>query len=343
MFEVNLVPEVKRELLRAHSLRKAVTSISILAVAIGVGVVLILGAVVGTQQVLSANRNTEMQSEYDKFMQSSNINASLTIQNQLDQLQKVYDGKKEVSRIFSVLDVILPANEERVTLSDMDISFVNNSILVEGQAQSASLNDYKALQAFEAIVQRTTFDYGRYYDKNGNVIPTIDITEVVEGGSVYGVYTPTACTNEKQEDGTTQEVCKPGESVKIKRYATDEQRQKQDGYYFESACGAYEVVAANGAKRVQSSCNLSTDGLQVTDRTSGRNTTSNDVVLRFDGKLTIDERVFEFNNKHMYIIGPERQNVTDSYDQIRDMFEEKASDCASDDAQCIKEGSNYGN
>jgi hypothetical protein len=71
--------------------------------------------------------------------------------------------------------------------------------------------------------------------------------------------------------------------------------------------------------------------------------TSNDVVLRFEGALVMDERVFEFNNKHIIIIIPERQNVTDSFVQIRDMFEQKAEDCAADDAQCIKEAGGYGN
>ncbi len=60
----------------------------------------------------------------------------------------------------------------------------------------------------------------------------------------------------------------------------------------------------------------------------------------FSAVITFNEEVFKFLNKHVLVIGPTRQNVTDSYTQIRDMFTERAAECAPDDAQCLEEVQN---
>ena len=62
------------------------------------------------------------------------------------------------------------------------------------------------------------------------------------------------------------------------------------------------------------------------------------LVLRFTATVKLDANVFKFVNKHMRVVGPSRQNVTDSYTQIRDMFTEEAADCAPGDTQCNQGG-----
>jgi len=338
MFEVNLVPDVKRQLLRARNRKRIAMALSILVVGIGGGILLILGAVIASQAVISSNRDRDLEDAYMEFLANDNIVESLTIQNQLVHLQQVFDTKKEVSRIFPVMETILPDGDYRVALSSMNINFGNNTIYIDGQAQSVTLNDYVALESFEKTIERTTFDFGRYFTPNGEPIPTIYITEVIENGSVYGLYRQIGeCVYVEQDDGTLEEECVEREPIRIKRYGSAPgENPNTNGFFFESACGAYEIVTATGARRVQSSCNLSELGLQVSDRTSGRNTVTNDVVLRFSGRLVIDPRVFLFENKHIYVIGPSRQIVTDSYNQVRDMFVERAVDCEPDDLECIR-------
>jgi hypothetical protein len=48
------------------------------------------------------------------------------------------------------------------------------------------------------------------------------------------------------------------------------------------------------------------------------------MVLSFSANLSLDPRVFKSGSKHMQIFGPSRQNVTDSYVEVRDMFTAKA-------------------
>ena len=47
------------------------------------------------------------------------------------------------------------------------------------------------------------------------------------------------------------------------------------------------------------------------------------MVLSFSANVIVNPEVFKANNKYMQIIGPSKQNVTESYVQIRDMFTEK--------------------
>ncbi len=64
------------------------------------------------------------------------------------------------------------------------------------------------------------------------------------------------------------------------------------------------------------------------------------MVLRFSTAVVVNEEVFKFMNKHMRVIGPSRQNVTDSYTQIREMFTDRARDCSPNDPdyeQCMHE------
>jgi hypothetical protein len=339
MFEVNLVPDIKRQLLHTQRIRRLAVFFGIVVVAVLVGVLLILWTVVGLQNARMAAQTREANQAYAEFMASPNINASLTIQDQLLRLSRVYDGKKEPSRIFAVFDVILPVGEDVVRLTEVNLNFENGNISVEGQAQSSTGNDYRALQAFEQTIIRTYFDYGRYMDKEGNVIASIDIEEVIENGQVYGVYSRQVCQEPVVEGNgvTADSNCTVVEQVKIKRYMTEAELASAD-YYFKSECNGREVRGADGSVSMTSDCPLSPNGLLVLDRTSGRAPGNNNVVLRFDGRMVLDPRVMAFNNRHMFIIGPTRQNVTDSYTQIRDMFEERATDCASDDQECINAG-----
>lgn len=339
--EINLVPGIKKQLLKTQHLRRLVIFI-IAATFIVLGVVIIvLFSVLGWQKSADSRLDTDIEVAYNQFANTPNTDASLTIQNQLNNLNKVFAEKMETSRIFSILDVVLPNTSEKVMLSNLKIDFDKNLINVEGQATSASSNDYKALEAFEQTVVRTYFDYGRYVDKDGNYIPTKDITEVLEDGSIYGVYEKKTCTLETNGDGSQIENCNTIDTIKIKRYMTADELKDAE-YYFESVCDGKENVSGDGKINITSSCQLVPKGVDIIDRTAGRNSATNQVVLRFNGRMTIDPNVFLFANKHMMILSPARQIVTDSYTQIRDMFEEPAKDCAEGDAECQTEEENYG-
>ena len=97
-------------------------------------------------------------------------------------------------------------------------------------------------------------------------------------------------------------------------------------YYFESQCLQYDDSGNFDEEATISECSiLSEDGLFVSNSGWGKGP-EDKMVLSFSVNLTLDPRLFLSSSKHMQIIGPSRQNVTDSYIQVRDMFAEKARD-----------------
>lgn len=111
--------------------------------------------------------------------------------------------------------------------------------------------------------------------------------------------------------------------------------------HFESQCIKYQVELRDGLpvklNDSDNSCLLVPDGLDginVTESSNGRGS-SDELVLRFSANITLNQGVYAFNKHHFIAIPPStRRNVTDSYVQIQSMFGERATDCATDDADC---------
>ena len=93
--------------------------------------------------------------------------------------------------------------------------------------------------------------------------------------------------------------------------------------HFESRCISYSVTEDRRLTSTNS-CDMSPDGLEVINSTNGK-AAGGELVLMFSAVLHVNPEVFSFANKHMITITPSgRQNVTDSYMQVGDMFAEKA-------------------
>lgn len=353
VFEVNLVPDVKRELLHKQRMRNFVIAICIF-VAIGCGaVLLILGSIVGGQGIALVNQDADMKSKSEKILQFQNVNQILTLQDQLNKISGINENKKVLSRVFGVLDVILPDGDDRVTMAELTVDLEGSTISFDGQADSASNIDYRALEAFKKTVELSYYDYGHYMDKKGEIIPTMCIDEVTEGGIVYGVYHrgQKGCDGKEldaesnKDDSSEDEKATPTidttKDVKIKRdmsYEELEKAKSKGDYYFDSQCTEFNE-GSDGKWTTTNTCMLVTEPVNVSESSNGRNS-AGDLVLRFSAVLTLDSNIFSFGNKHMRVIGPTRQNVTDSYVQIRDMFD-GSEECDSTDPACIG-GNNNG-
>lgn len=108
------------------------------------------------------------------------------------------------------------------------------------------------------------------------------------------------------------------------RYASAD-AEKVRGYYFESKCLQYNSEGKFDEAATLETCPLLSEEPYIGDSAYGRDSDEN-MVLSFSSTLTITHAVFLSSNKHMMIIGPTRQNVTDSYIQISGMFTEAAHD-----------------
>jgi len=111
--------------------------------------------------------------------------------------------------------------------------------------------------------------------------------------------------------------------------------------HFVSECINYSGTELDETIRWTSNneCMLMDSDITISNSSNGRDA-SNNLVLRFEAAVTLNEEPLKFANKHVMAIGPNGQNVTDSYVQIEGMFGERAEDCQSNDVVCVANSTN---
>lgn len=142
MVQINLVPDVKLELIRAQRHRNIVISTAILVMIASVGVIVILGATIGYQAVRTTFLTGEIKSRDEKFRSKQDIAKTVTIQNQLMSIQSTHEQKAMTSRIF---DVLLEA-----TAKDTDNSVTFNSFTIDSTEKTISMVVQTDKRGFDA-------------------------------------------------------------------------------------------------------------------------------------------------------------------------------------------------
>jgi len=162
MVELNLIPDVKKELLKTQKVRSLVTSIAILVGIIAIGVVAILaGFVYGVQGAIDRGLDRDIETNQANIEGHINENTGtvdvLALQSQLQQIQNGIDNKFLASRIIGMVDKIrLSASATLpVTLQTLSFNRETNTINIEGQSRGS----FEGVEAFKKAALLTTFNY----------------------------------------------------------------------------------------------------------------------------------------------------------------------------------------
>jgi hypothetical protein len=148
MIEINLVPDVKQELIRARMARSAVISGSIIAIIVAAGVVVVLSIYVfGVQTVRGAVADASIKSGSDKLASVNDLSKILTIQNQLTKMSSLNDNKKIDSRVFDLLQAIIPPSPNEVKVSSLVVDATAGTVMFQGQTPG-----YPSLEAFKKTI-----------------------------------------------------------------------------------------------------------------------------------------------------------------------------------------------
>lgn len=144
-YEINLVPEVKMQMIRAQKLRNLVLFICIVVSVASVSVVLVLFGIKSGQDIAMASQDKRLGVMSDKLMGYEELGDLVTIQSQLARLDDISDKKTLLSRVFGALGVMLSQGEDFVKLSELRVDLDSNSLRMEGQtdARVAPLIDYR--------------------------------------------------------------------------------------------------------------------------------------------------------------------------------------------------------
>jgi len=155
MIEINLVPDIKQELIRARMVRSAVVSGAIVTTIIAGIVVAVLAVYVfGVQTVRNVVADDAIKNGAAELADVEDLSKILTIQNQLTKMSALNDEKMMDSRAFDLLQAIIPPAPNSVKISSFTIDAELGSITFEGITPT-----YPSLEAFKKTIGAANVRY----------------------------------------------------------------------------------------------------------------------------------------------------------------------------------------
>lgn len=178
MIEINLLPNVKRELLKTRVMRNRVISISFLVGGASIAAVVVLALILGSQIAAEAVQNGVIKDRNDKLMAVEDLNKVVTIQHQLTKINEQHSGKKLNSRIFDVVTAVNPVAPNNVSFSDIKVNPGSKTITLEGSA----VNGYSALETLKKTILNT-----KVQTADGDKSSEVSLTkEIKDGDTSFG-------------------------------------------------------------------------------------------------------------------------------------------------------------
>jgi len=136
MIQFNLLPDVKKEYIRAKRTKRVIATLCFVATAGSLGITILLFSIVQFAQKKNINDLTnDIDREIAAIQAIEDIDKILTIQNQIDSLDSLHSEKPEFSRMFTYLNQLTPVG---VTVGELDVDLINSTISVTGGSSSFS-------------------------------------------------------------------------------------------------------------------------------------------------------------------------------------------------------------
>ena len=105
--EINLVPDIKNEMIKTLNLRNLIFFICIVVASASVAVSLIFASIAGGQQAVVDGKKGTLDLLSNKVKSYSDLSDFLTIKDQLSNLSSISNNKKMLSRIFGSKQLVL--------------------------------------------------------------------------------------------------------------------------------------------------------------------------------------------------------------------------------------------
>lgn len=157
MISLNLLPDVKLEYLRTQRTKAKVISIAVIVTIAAIGLVmLVAGWVYGAQVIQKSYLTGEIKKHNDELKKLPDINKYLTIQNQLEHITQLHEGKNDFSRLMTYLPQLTPAGTQSVAFTNLDLKSgeAGNTIMFQGEAK-----DYTSLNTFRDTLINAKLNY----------------------------------------------------------------------------------------------------------------------------------------------------------------------------------------
>lgn len=156
MISLNLLPDVKKDLLRVRRERNLVVSISVIVVGASIGVLLLLSGTLGVLVATKALMENSIKNDEQTIKQAQKkkqLDKYITIQNQLKQIGKLKSDQQVYSRLMDYLTQLNPAAPNNVQISSAKIEAPAGS---SGDTSSSSSSSASADGITMTIEGKTT-------------------------------------------------------------------------------------------------------------------------------------------------------------------------------------------
>ena len=173
-YEVNLVPDVKLQMIRLQKIRNLVFFICIVVSIASISTVAVLGGIKGTQDLLISGQESHIKNLSDKITTYKELPDFLTIQDQLKKLSEINKNRPVLSRVFPILRNLFPTGADTITMSELNVNLDTATLNFDAQANAGEEPkiDYRVLESFKKSVNMMKYDFGRFVTATGDQIPT---------------------------------------------------------------------------------------------------------------------------------------------------------------------------
>ena len=155
MIEVNLIPDVKREYLRAQRMRNMVVSASIMVMIVAGSAIAVLGVGLGAVSAAGLVKDGEIKSGYRQLSGQSGVNDIVTIQNQLAHVSELDKARGINSRVCEVVSAVNPPAPNNIKISTIRFKPSETSIAIDGSAA----NSFTATDIMKKTILNTKIQY----------------------------------------------------------------------------------------------------------------------------------------------------------------------------------------
>jgi hypothetical protein len=156
MIELNLLPDVKIELLKAQRIRSKIIAACLIIVVVSLSLLIILVIYIFTVQTLRSDMaDKDIKTYSTKIQNTEDLSKTLTIQNQLTKISEFNSKKNINSRVFNMFAALMPSAPNSVSISSFSINSNIGTIQLGGQA----VNGYVAVEAFRKTLERAQINY----------------------------------------------------------------------------------------------------------------------------------------------------------------------------------------
>ena len=183
MIEINLIPDVKQELLKAERTRAVVISGAILTCIIAGSVVALLAVYVfGVQLGRNLLADNSIKNGSQKLAEVEDLSKTITIQNQIDRINTLNETKSIDSRLFDVLSAVIPPAPNEVQISLLSENTEESTITLEGQTRA-----YDSMEVFKKTIDSSIIVYSEDgSEKTIKLASDISTTDISYGENPEG-------------------------------------------------------------------------------------------------------------------------------------------------------------